>query len=176
MKLLSKNTLSRNLFSVIFFRALSKNSFSRTCCTKYVSTHSTQYPNIYILCKLHTTYVFKNSLCLWGFFFQCSPEMEVMTKTNSVKSVAYLGRVSPWRHENIERKKSSSRKWSLSPENGITDLAPIVLPSFVISISTALMASNGYLFSREYNKKMGLAIFRQARYKGRSEIFYWKII
>ena len=84
---------------------------------------------------------------LRDFFFQCSPEMEVMTKTNSVRSVAYLGRVSPWRHENIERKKSSSRKWSLSPENGITDLAPIVLPSFVISISTALMASNGYLFT-----------------------------
>ena len=175
MKRSSKNTLSKNLFSAIFFGALFKNSFSRTRCIKYVSTQYA-FAYIYILCKLHTTYVFKNSLCLRDFFFQCSPEMEVMTKTNSVKSVAYLGRVSPWRHENIERKKSSSRKWSLSPENGITDLAPIVLPSFVISISTALMASNGYLFSREYDKKMGLTIFKQARYKGRSEIFYWKII
>ena len=133
------------------------------------NTHISTYFANYIL------HMSSKIVCVYEIFFQCPPEMEVMTKTNSVKSVAYLGRVSPWRHENIERKKSSSRKWSLSPENGITYLAPIVLPSFVISISTALMASNGYL-SREYDKKIGLTIFRQARYKGRSEIFYWKII
>ena len=133
------------------------------------NTHISTYFANYIL------HMSSKIVCVYEIFFQCPPEMEVMTKTNSVKSVAYLGRVSPWRHENIERKKSSSRKWSLSPENGITYLAPIVLPSFVISISTALMASNGYL-SREYDKKIGLTIFRQARYKGRSEIFYWEII
>ena len=110
------------------------------------NTHISTYFANYIL------HMSSKIVCVYEIFFQCPPEMEVMTKTNSVKSVAYLGRVSPWRHENIERKKSSSRKWSLSPENGITYLAPIVLPSFVISISTALMASNGYL-SREYDKK-----------------------
>ena len=144
--------------------------YQRICSVRYflehfLKTHSQGLAVLYKVCQyairiylltLQTTYYILHMsskiVCVYEIFFQCPPEMEVMTKTNSVKSVAYLGRVSPWRHENIERKKSSSRKWSLSPENGITYLAPIVLPSFVISISTALMASNGYL-SREYDKK-----------------------